>query len=92
MSKDLLWPPRGHLGLGWRQSSYRYGRQRRVRQVVGARSGKCERTVTGHRGPVTCVGLSDSRMASGSEDNEIRVYSFGSSPGPGPTIEVGTPN
>ncbi|KAH8902506.1 WD40 repeat-like protein [Coniochaeta sp. PMI_546] len=56
------------------------------------RSGKCERTVTGHRGPVTCVGLSDSRMASGSEDNEIRVYSFGSSPGPGPTIEVGTPN
>lgn len=56
------------------------------------RSGKCERTVTGHRGPVTCVGLSDSRMASGSEDNEIRVYSFGSTPGPGPTIEVGTPN
>lgn len=56
------------------------------------RSGKCERTVTGHRGPVTCVGLSDSRMASGGEDNEIRVYSFGSSPGPGPTIEVGTPN
>jgi F-box/WD-40 domain protein MET30 len=56
------------------------------------RSGKCERTVTGHRGPVTCVGLSDSRMASGGEDNEIRLYSFGSSPGPGPTIEVGTPN
>ncbi|OIW32919.1 WD40 repeat-like protein [Coniochaeta ligniaria NRRL 30616] len=56
------------------------------------RSGKCERTVTGHRGPVTCVGLSDSRMASGGEDNEVRVYSFGSSPGPGPTIEVGTPN
>jgi F-box/WD-40 domain protein MET30 len=25
---------------------------------------------------VTCVGLSDSRMASGSEDGEIRVYSF----------------
>ena len=40
------------------------------------RSGRCERTFTGHRGPVTCVGLSDSRLASGSEDGEVRLYSF----------------
>lgn len=40
------------------------------------RSGKCERSFTGHAGPVTCVGLSDSRMASGSEDGEVRLYSF----------------
>lgn len=57
-----------------------------LRMVTGAndamvkiwdpRSGKCERTFTGHTGPVTCVGLSDSRMASGSEDGEVRLYSF----------------
>ncbi|KYK56492.1 sulfur controller-2 [Drechmeria coniospora] len=40
------------------------------------RSGKCDRSFTGHAGPVTCVGLSDSRMASGSEDGEVRLYSF----------------
>ncbi|KAG9257166.1 WD40-repeat-containing domain protein [Emericellopsis atlantica] len=40
------------------------------------RSGLCERSFTGHAGPVTCVGLSDSRMASGSEDGEVRLYSF----------------
>lgn len=40
------------------------------------RSGKCERSFTGHSGPVMCVGLSDSRMASGSEDGDIRLYSF----------------
>ncbi len=39
-------------------------------------TGRCERTFTGHAGPVTCVGLSDSRMASGGEDGEVRVYIF----------------
>ena len=52
------------------------------------RSGKCERSFTGHAGPVTCVGLSDSRMASGSEDGEVRLYSF-----EGETVEeMGTPS
>ncbi|GAO13089.1 uncharacterized protein UV8b_03467 [Ustilaginoidea virens] len=52
------------------------------------RSGKCERSFTGHAGPVTCVGLSDSRMASGSEDGEVRLYSF-----EGETLEErGTPS
>ena len=52
------------------------------------RSGKCERSFTGHAGPVTCVGLSDSRMASGSEDGEVRLYSF-----EGETLEMrGTPS
>ncbi|KAM0259857.1 hypothetical protein ACHAQJ_003101 [Trichoderma viride] len=45
-------------------------------KVWEPRSGKCERSFTGHAGPVTCVGLSDSRMASGSEDGEVRLYSF----------------
>ncbi|RYO89157.1 hypothetical protein DL766_008637 [Monosporascus sp. MC13-8B] len=43
-------------------------------------SGKCERTFTGHAGPVTCVGLSDSRMASGGEDGEVRLYIFEGDP------------
>ncbi|KAL8646012.1 MAG: hypothetical protein Q9210_006382 [Variospora velana] len=35
-----------------------------------------ERTFTGHAGPVTCIGLSDSRLCTGSEDCEVRMYSF----------------
>ncbi|KAL5612668.1 hypothetical protein BROUX41_004237 [Berkeleyomyces rouxiae] len=45
-------------------------------KVWEPRSGKCERTFAGHSGPATCVGLSDSRMASGSEDGEVRLYTF----------------
>ncbi|POR32775.1 Putative E3 ubiquitin ligase complex SCF subunit scon-2 [Tolypocladium paradoxum] len=52
------------------------------------RSGKCDRSFTGHAGPVTCVGLSDSRMASGSEDGEVRMYSFEGAV----TEERGTPS
>ncbi|KAJ2967832.1 hypothetical protein NQ176_g9478 [Zarea fungicola] len=52
------------------------------------RSGKCERSFTGHAGPVQCVGLSDSRMASGSEDGEVRLYSFEGDT----TEERGTPS
>ncbi|KAI4112345.1 MAG: hypothetical protein LQ345_006492 [Seirophora villosa] len=35
-----------------------------------------ERTFTGHTGPVTCIGLSDSKLCTGSEDCEVRMYSF----------------
>ncbi|KAL8788714.1 MAG: hypothetical protein Q9213_001528 [Squamulea squamosa] len=35
-----------------------------------------ERTFTGHAGPVTCIGLSDNKMCTGSEDCEVRMYSF----------------
>ena len=35
-----------------------------------------ERTFTGHAGPVTCIGLSDSKICTGSEDCEVRMYSF----------------
>lgn len=48
----------------------------RLTKVWDPRTGKCERTFTGHRGPVTSIGLSDSRLATGSEDSEIRMYSF----------------
>lgn len=35
-----------------------------------------ERTFTGHAGPITCIGLSDSKLCTGSEDCEVRMYSF----------------
>lgn len=54
------------------------------------RTGKCERTFTGHSGPVTCVGLSDSRFASGGEDGEVRMYSFEGEPGE--CLSMGTPS
>ncbi|KAF4511514.1 hypothetical protein G6O67_003302 [Ophiocordyceps sinensis] len=47
-----------------------------VTKIWEPRSGKCDGSFTGHAGPVTCVGLSDSRMASGGEDGEVRLYSF----------------
>ncbi|RCI14851.1 hypothetical protein L249_6512 [Ophiocordyceps polyrhachis-furcata BCC 54312] len=59
-----------------------------VTKIWEPRSGKCDRSFTGHAGPVTCVGLSDSRMASGSEDGEVRLYSFEGEP----TEERGTPS
>lgn len=36
-----------------------------------------------------CVSLSESRMASGGEDGEIRLYTFD---GTGNVAEIGTPN
>ncbi|KAK7756133.1 hypothetical protein SLS62_001725 [Diatrype stigma] len=53
-------------------------------------TGRCERTFTGHAGPVTCVGLSDSRMASGGEDGEVRLYIFEGDPAV--ADETGTPS
>ncbi|EMC93856.1 hypothetical protein BAUCODRAFT_42721, partial [Baudoinia panamericana UAMH 10762] len=49
----------------------------RMMKVWDPRTGKCERTFAGHAGPVTCAWLSDSRVASGSEDCEVRMLSFG---------------
>ncbi|KAK1766766.1 WD repeat domain-containing protein [Phialemonium atrogriseum] len=45
-------------------------------KIWDPRTGQCQRTFTGPRGPVACVGLGDSRFASGSEDCDIRVYCF----------------
>ena len=52
------------------------GGQDRMIKIWDPRTGKCERTFASHSGPVTCVGLGDSCFASGSEDCEVRVYSF----------------
>ena len=36
-----------------------------------------EATFTGHAGPVTCIGLSDDIICTGSEDGEARMLGFG---------------
>ncbi|KAL8706097.1 MAG: hypothetical protein Q9201_000799 [Fulgogasparrea decipioides] len=51
------------------------GAEDRMVKVWDPRKGY-ERTFTGHAGPVTCIGLSDSRLCTGSEDCEVRMYSF----------------
>jgi F-box/WD-40 domain protein MET30 len=53
------------------------GSEDRMMKVWDPRTGKCERTFTGHAGPVTCAWLSESRLASGSEDCEVRMLVFG---------------
>ncbi|KAI9715315.1 MAG: hypothetical protein M1828_000880 [Chrysothrix sp. TS-e1954] len=45
-------------------------------KIWDPQTGKCDRTITNHTAPVTCVGLSDRRICTGSEDHDIRIYSF----------------
>ncbi|KAL8676734.1 MAG: hypothetical protein Q9186_006780 [Xanthomendoza sp. 1 TL-2023] len=51
------------------------GAEDRMVKVWDPRKG-CDKTFTGHAGPVTCIGLGDSRLCTGSEDCEVRMYSF----------------
>lgn len=51
------------------------GAEDRMVKVWDPRKGY-ERTFTGHAGPVTCIGLSDSKICTGSEDCEVRMYCF----------------
>lgn len=51
------------------------GAEDRMVKVWDHRNGY-ERTFTGHSGPVTCIGLSDCKLCTGSEDCEVRMYSF----------------
>jgi F-box/WD-40 domain protein MET30 len=52
------------------------GAQDRMVKIWDARTGKCQKSISGHAGPVTCVALSDSKLCSGGEDCEVRMYSF----------------
>ena len=45
-------------------------------KVWDLKSATCERTFTGHSGPITCCALSDESICTGSEDAEVRMYSF----------------
>ncbi|KAL8801897.1 MAG: hypothetical protein Q9182_004186 [Xanthomendoza sp. 2 TL-2023] len=51
------------------------GAEDRMVKVWDPKKG-CDRTFTGHAGPVTCIGLSDSKLCTGSEDCQVRMYSF----------------
>jgi F-box/WD-40 domain protein MET30 len=52
------------------------GAEDKTIKIWDPRTGQHERTLTGHTGPVTCVGLSDERVVSGSEDGTVRVHCF----------------
>lgn len=45
-------------------------------QVWVREEGRCMATLVGHRGAVTCLALGDDRIISGSDDGDIRVWSF----------------
>ena len=34
-------------------------------------------TLVGHRGAVTCLGLGEDKIVSGSDDGDVRLWSFG---------------
>lgn len=55
------------------------GSQDRMLKIWDPRSGKCQRSISGHAGPVTCAWLSESTVATGSEDCEVRMLVFGDS-------------
>lgn len=69
----------GHLEGVWALAADRLrivsGAEDRMVKVWDPKKGY-ERTFTGHAGPVTCIGLSDNKICTGSEDCEVRMYSF----------------
>jgi len=49
--------------------------------VVWSRDdGKCTQTLVGHRSAVTCLQLTDTKIISGSDDGEVRLWDFGARP------------
>lgn len=49
-------------------------------QVWEREDGRCSQTLVGHRGAVTCLQLTDTRILSGSDDGEVRIWNFGPQP------------
>ncbi|KAI0453378.1 WD40 repeat-like protein [Xylaria acuta] len=45
-------------------------------KVWDAVTGNCLRTIAGHTGPITCIGPTDSILATGSDDCRVIVYNF----------------
>lgn len=41
---------------------------------------QCQNTLVGHRAAVTCIGLDDDKIVSGSDDGDVRVWSFAPQP------------
>lgn len=47
-------------------------------QIWDCEQGRCTTTLVGHRGAVTCLGLAEDKIISGSDDGDVRVWSFSS--------------
>ena len=46
-------------------------------KIWDARTGKCDRTITQmHTGPITCIALSDSKLATGGDDGAVKILCF----------------
>lgn len=47
-------------------------------QIWDCEQGRCTTTLVGHRGAVTCLGLAEDKIVSGSDDGNVRIWSFSS--------------
>lgn len=47
-----------------------------VLQIWTLEGGGCNATLVGHRGAVTCLALAEDKIVSGSDDGDVRVWSF----------------
>ena len=47
-------------------------------QIWDCERGRCTTTLVGHRGAVTCLGLAEDKIVSGSDDGNVRIWSFSS--------------
>lgn len=45
-------------------------------QVWSREDGRCTATLVGHCGAVTCLALGEDKIVSGSDDGDIKVWSF----------------
>ena len=43
---------------------------------IWTHQGTCDATLVGHRGAVTCIALGEDKIVSGSDDGDVRVWSF----------------
>ena len=49
-----------------------------VTQIWDCEQGRCTTTLVGHRGAVACLGLAEDKIISGSDDGDVRIWSFSS--------------
>ncbi|KAF9518210.1 hypothetical protein BS47DRAFT_1338479 [Hydnum rufescens UP504] len=68
---------------------------RTIKANLGARRRLCTSTLFGHLGAVTCLALSDDKIVSGSDDGDVRIWSFApelastpAAPSPPPTLPL----
>jgi len=52
------------------------GSHDRTIKVWAREDGRCTATLVGHRGAVTCLALGEDKIVSGSDDGDIRIWSF----------------